>query len=431
MLARYCYIDMDGFFASAEQHFRPELRGRPVGVHAGVPCQRHGVLISVSRQAKAAGIKSGMRSRDAVARCRPFLPIAQRPVEYIRLHHALVACVEQVAPVHEVHSVDEVSLVLSRSDEPAVFMDQLREAVGSSFSPALTFAAGVASSVWLAKVAAECGKGPSGERGGAVDWTRPDILPGALFELDLEDLPQIGPRKGARLRRYGVETVRDYYAAPLFRIRDAYGSVDGERIWLAMHGHDVRWKRREVPASLSHGRVLDPASRADSEPIARWLALCGWLRARRLGLRPRVVLLEARSGDHVYVVRSSVAHPGGEVETLRATSAAWCAVIDRCSPERIAVTLSGLDPDPSPQMPLFECPASRDRPLEVAVADLRTRYGIRAIQRGRTGDPTGPYTGLKVAFDRVPSLDEVDLFVGPRTSASCSPARSGFDFARR
>ena len=51
-------------------------------------------------------------------------------------------------------------------------MGALREAVNSSFSsPTLSFAAGVASAVWLAKVAAECGKGPSGERGGAVDWT--------------------------------------------------------------------------------------------------------------------------------------------------------------------------------------------------------------------------------------------------------------------
>ena len=157
---RYCYIDMDGFFASAEQHLRPELRGLPVGVHAGVPTQRHGALISVSREAKAVGVKSGMRSREALGICPSFQAIAQRPVEYIRLHHELVACIEQVAPVHEVHSVDEVSIALTPLDKPAELMHALREAVYSVFSPALSFSAGVASSVWLAKVAAECGKGP-------------------------------------------------------------------------------------------------------------------------------------------------------------------------------------------------------------------------------------------------------------------------------
>ena len=278
---RYCYLDMDGCFASAEQHLRPELRGLPVGVHAGTPEHRDGTFISVSREAKAQGLKSGMHSRDA----RRVLPsvrvVAQRPVEYIRLHHELVACIDAVAPVQEVHSVDEVSIALSPSDDPVSLMGALREAVNSSFSPALSFAAGVASAVWLAKVAAECGKGPSGERGGAVDWTAPGILPGALFELELEDLPKVGPRKAGRLRRYGIDSVRQFYNASLSRIRDAYGSVDGERMWLAMHGHDVRWTSRETPKSISHSRVLDRSVRSEAEPIARWA------RALRLAARRR------------------------------------------------------------------------------------------------------------------------------------------------
>ena len=323
---RYLYIDMDGFFASAEQHLRPELRGLPVGVHAGVPTQGHGVFISVSREAKAAGVKSGMRSREAKRLLPSLNVLAQRPVEYIRLHHELVACIENVAPIHAVHSVDEVSIELSLSDDPAALMAALREAVYSSFSPALSFAAGVASSVWLAKVAAECGKGSSGEQGGAIDWTRPGALPDVLFALELEDLPKVGTRKAERLRRYEIESVRAYYDASLSRIRDAFGSVDGERIWLAMHGHDVRWTRRTTPRSMSHSRVLERSNRNKAEPVARWLGLCGWLRARSAGLRPRTVRLEGKEGDQLYVVLSQIQYPGSEREILGAISAAWRAL---------------------------------------------------------------------------------------------------------
>ena len=411
---RYCYIDMDGFFASAEQHLRPELRGLPVGVHAGVPTQCHGVLISISREAKAACLKSGMRSREAKSRVPSLMVLAQRPVEYILLHHELIACIEQVAPVHDVHSVDEVSIELTPSDEPAALMEAIREAVYSSFSEALTFAAGVANSIWLAKVAAECGKGPSGEPGGAVDWTRPGALPDVLFELELEDLPRVGAQTANRLRRYGIETVRAYYEASLSRIRDAFGSVDGERIWLAMHGHDVRWTRRTTPQSMSHSRVLDPTRRRESEPVARWLALCGWLRARNAGLRPRKIRLQGQEKEtgRSYEVSCTLAHPGGERETLGAVSAAWRALRERCLPDRITVVIDELSPDPWQHVDLLEGTDTNDGPLDCAIAEIRKRFGVRSIRRGETGDPTGPYTGLKISFERVPSLEEVDLFVG-------------------
>ena len=403
---------MDGFFASAEQHLRPELRGHPVGVHAGIPTQRHGVFISVSREAKAAGIKSGMRSREAKRLLPSLQVLAQRPVEYIRFHHALVACIEHVVPVREVHSVDEVSIKLSPSDDPAALMGALQDAVYSTFSPALSCAAGVASSVWLAKVAAECGKGPSGERGGAIDWTRPGVLPEVLFELELEDLPKVGSRKVERLRRYGIESVRAYYDAPLSRIRDAFGSVDGERIWLAMHGHDVRWTRRTTPRSMSHSRMLDCSSRSKAEPVARWLGLCGWLRARSAGLRPRTVRLQGKESDQLYVVLSQIQYPGSEREILGAISAAWRALRERCRPERITVILHELSPDPWGHVDLLERTQTFDTPLDSAIAGIRERFGVRGIRRGETGDPTGPYTGLKIAFERIPTLEEVDRFVG-------------------
>ena len=48
------YVDFDSFFATAEQHLRPDLRGRPVGV---IPVDsEHTGLIAASREAKRLGI---------------------------------------------------------------------------------------------------------------------------------------------------------------------------------------------------------------------------------------------------------------------------------------------------------------------------------------------------------------------------------------
>ena len=160
--------------------------------------------------------------------------------------------------------------------------------------------------------------------------------------------------------------------------------------------------------------VLERSIRSKAEPIARWLALCGWLRARNAGRRPGKVRLEGNEGDRRYDVHCPIPYPGGEQEALGATSTAWRALRDRCIPERITVILDELSSDPCQHVDLLEGACSFDRPLDVVVAEIRERFGVRAIRRGDTGDPTGPYTGLKIAFDRVPSLEEVDLFSGSR-----------------
>jgi len=49
------YLDFDSFFASAEQHFNPTLRCKPIGVAA--LDSAHTGCIAVSREAKALGVK--------------------------------------------------------------------------------------------------------------------------------------------------------------------------------------------------------------------------------------------------------------------------------------------------------------------------------------------------------------------------------------
>ena len=218
---------------------------------------------------------------------------------------------------------------------------------------------------------------------------------------------------------YGIESVRDYYDAALSRIGDAYGSVEGKTIWLAMHGHDVCWTTRKTPKSMSHSRVLQRSIREKAESIARWLAFCGWLRARNAGLRAGKVRLDGRvrldgeAGERHYQVFSPIQHPGGETEALGATSTAWRALRERCLPDKISVILDDLSLDPWSHCDLLEGAYTFDQPLDDTVARIRERFGVRAIRFGKTGDPTGPYTGLKIAFERVPSLKEVDLFTRP------------------
>ena len=79
---------------------------------------------------------------------------------------------------------------------------------------------------------------------------------------------------------------------------------------------------------------------------------------------------------------------------------------DRCPPEKNSVVRDDLSRAPWQHVDLFDGTCA----LDLAVAGIRKRFGVRALRYGETGDPTGPCSGLKVAFNRVSPLEEVDLF---------------------
>ena len=118
-----------------------------------------------------------------------------------------------------------------------------------------------------------------------------------------------------------------------------------------------------------------------------------------------------RTGRTKSRARSRIREVSG---TLGAVSAAWRALRERCLPDRITVVLDELSPDPWQHVDLLEGADTFDGPLDCAIAEIPDRFGVRSIRRGETGDPTGPYTGLKISSERVPSLEEAALFRGPR-----------------
>ena len=59
-------IDMDAFFASVEQRDNPSLRDKPIAV---IGSNRRFVLVSPSYEARAFGVKTGMRGPEAKSLC--------------------------------------------------------------------------------------------------------------------------------------------------------------------------------------------------------------------------------------------------------------------------------------------------------------------------------------------------------------------------
>ncbi len=69
-------VDMNAFFASVEQLDHPEWRGRALAVTNG---KQGTCIITSSYEARAYGIKTGMRLKEAKRLCHHLIQVPARP----------------------------------------------------------------------------------------------------------------------------------------------------------------------------------------------------------------------------------------------------------------------------------------------------------------------------------------------------------------
>ncbi len=424
------YLDFDSFFASAEQHFNPDLRGRPVGV---VPLDAlHTGCIAVSRQAKAQGVKSGATIRQAREIVPDMVFVVARHDVYVRLHKRILDVIETVVPVAHVRSIDEVvcNLLPSEGARGEDLARQLKTAISTAFSDVLTCSIGMAPTELLAKIAAELHK-PNGFK-----LIKAQDLPQVLSGIDLDDLPGISKGMRARLEAAQVHNFIDLWALAPKQARAIWGSVEGERFWNGLHGYHT-----ERPATkksmFGHSRIL-PRDWRNPEKVkicARLLTESAGRRVRRADVRATKLTLSFRGGgaksasgrrsdDKQWSWEGSFA-PARDDHTFMTALSAGLAEAERrlpFQPRSVSVMIHGLIGTTEVTGDLFAAsPGASSGASETAdrakwekVSDLmdglRAKLGPQALSLGPQTEVPGGYVGAKIAFGRIPEAAD---FSGP------------------
>lgn len=287
----YLFIDFNAYFASVEQHDRPELEGRPVIV---TPLDsEHTGAIAASYEARRFGIKRGTKVRDARELCPDIAVMPARHDRYVQVHKLLMTEIERHLPLEKVYSIDEAAFRLSRSErqpEPAIeTAKQVKKGIADNIGPALRASIGLAPSRLLAKLAAERVK-PDG-----LTVLTLDQLPHALADMPLTDIPGVGAGVAARLERSGITDFRSLWALQPKRARAIWNSVTGERFWYGLHGYDTH-EEPTKKSMIGHSRVLSREHEAPQEAriVARALLLKAASRLRHYGLRAGSLSLSLR-----------------------------------------------------------------------------------------------------------------------------------------
>ena len=263
-LLNWLFVDMNSYFASVEQDARPELRGRPVGI---VPMMADTTCcLAASYEAKAFGVKTGTEVAEAKRMCPGLVLVEARHELYVEYHHRIVGAVESCLPVTAVLSVDEMACRLMGRERPLLAALELgrrvKRRILERVGPMMRSSVGLATNRYLAKVASDMEK-PDG-----LVALPLDILPYALRQLTLRDLPGIGSRMEKQLNARGIHTVDELLALECERAGERWGSVWGERMWYWLRGEDFDMEGPEHLKSMSHQHVLAPEMRTPEKAWA-------------------------------------------------------------------------------------------------------------------------------------------------------------------
>jgi len=104
-------VDMNAFFCSVEQMDHPEWQGCPIGVTNGA---QGTCIITCSYEARAYGVRTGMRLKEAQRICPGFIQVPAHPERYAQVSADIMQALSRLTPDMEVFSVDEAFLDVSR-----------------------------------------------------------------------------------------------------------------------------------------------------------------------------------------------------------------------------------------------------------------------------------------------------------------------------
>jgi DNA polymerase-4 len=325
--------------------------------------------------------------------------------------------------VTAVLSIDEMACRLMGRERPLLAAmelgRQVKRRILERVGPMLRSSVGLATNRYLAKVASDMEK-PDG-----LVALPLDILPEALRQLTLRDLPGIGARTEKRLNDKGVHTMEQLLALDCDGAGELWGSVWGERLWHWLRGEDFDMSETEHLKSLSHQHVLAPEMRTTEK---------AWAVAHKLLHKAAMRLRAAHLWASSIGLAIGFAGPHGErgpVSSFGVPKKGWKSELklSECQdnptliaalrrlwesrpsgeefahPYFIGVHLNGLVPDRLHSLNLFdgsEDEQSRAR-LLAAMDALNNKYGMSTLA------PATMLTAFKaaptrIAFHTIPEL---------------------------
>ncbi|MFG3140525.1 DNA polymerase IV [Streptomyces sp. NPDC048211] len=385
------HLDMDAFYASAEQAAKPSLRGKPVVVGGLGP---RGVVATASYEARRFGVHSAM----PMAQARRLAPNAAYLVPRFTLYRTVsdqvMELLGRLSPLVEPLSLDEAFVDLEAggtADDTASALEigeQLRGAIEAVTG--LSGSVGLAGSKMLAKIASEEAK-PDG-----ILLIEPGTERELLAPMTVRTLPGVGPATADHLRRAGMTTINDLAEAGEAELVRLLGKAHGSSLHRMAFGYDDRpvvAERDAKSVSVEDTFDTDLHDRVRVRAEVERLADRCVQRLRAAGRSGRTVVLKVRRYDFSTLTRSETLRgPTDDPTVVREAAARLLESVDTTGGVRLlGVGVTGLAD--FTQEDLFAQAAGERTAAELpGHAEAGADPGAEDAERTEGGEQAGPET---------------------------------------
>ncbi|MEU0760712.1 DNA polymerase IV [Streptomyces microflavus] len=336
------HLDMDAFYASAEQAAKPSLRGKAVVVGGLGP---RGVVATASYEARVLGVHSAMPTAQARRLAPNAAYLVPRFSLYRTVSEQVMELLGRLSPLVEPLSLDEAFVdleaggVADDSVSARTTGERLRTAIREVTG--LSGSVGLAGSKMLAKIASEQAK-PDG-----LVLIEPGTERELLAPMSVRTLPGVGPATGDHLRRAGMTTVHDLAEAGEAELVRLVGKAHGHglyRMALGLDDRPVVAERDAKSVSVEDTFDVDLHDRVRVRAEVERLAVRCVERLRSADRSGRTVVLKVRRYDFSTLTRSETLRgPTDDPTVVREAAARLLEAVDTTGGVRLlGVGVTGL-----------------------------------------------------------------------------------------
>lgn len=388
-------IDVNSFYASCEQVFRPDLWGKPVVVLSN----NDGCIIAANREAKSLGIdmwRPAFENRKLLETHQVTVFSSNYPL-YGDMSRRVMETLATLTPALEVYSIDEAFVEVPETvGDLEAYAQQLRRRVHQWTG--LPVGVGIAPTKALTKVASKLAKQEKDRRQNVFVIPDDSVRAACLETYPIGEVWGIGKRIAARLQAHGVKTAGDFIRLPDTWVRNEL-SVVGLRLKRELEGIPQLSLEVDPPAKQMIGTAKSFGRNLEDPDLIR--EALGWYVAEvavKLRRQHRLaggltVFLETnrfKADRPQYTnerhLRLPVPTDDTTVLTRHAVDAFASIFRPGYSYKKVGVWLSGLILPRAVQQHLFEeDPQPRHPKLMQVMDDLNQRYGKATVRTATTG----------------------------------------------